>query len=83
MRVKATINVIGKVSKPWKDLEGKEHLSYSANIMQCNGEVIDTIRLTREQFDTVESGKNYTLTADYGTGKNGAYLKIVDITESK
>lgn len=83
MRVKANITLLGKVTKPWKDREGIDRVSYSANVMQENGEIIDTIRLTQEQYNPLLAGKAYTITADYGVGSNGGYLRIVDITETK
>lgn len=84
MRVTANVHVLARVKKPWVDDAGNERQSYSANIMQSNGEIISTIRLTADQYAKIENGKSYTILADYGTGKNGAaYLKIVDINESK
>lgn len=83
MKVTALVQVLAKVQKPWKDSEGNERVSYSANIMQDNGTIIDTLRLTKEQFEAVEANKSYTLGADFGTGKNGAYLRITDIQPAK
>lgn len=84
MRVTANVTVLGKVAKPWKDNEGNENISYSANIMQENGQIIDTLRsLTQEQFNNVVAGKTYTITADYRNGSNGGYLRIVNIVENK
>lgn len=83
MRIKSNVTLLGKVAKLWKDKEGNERVSYSANIMQENGEIIDTIRLTQEQYNPLLAGKAYTITADYGVGSNGGYLRIVDITETK
>lgn len=83
MRVYANVNLLGKVAKPWKDKDGNERVSYTANVMQENGQIIDTIRLTKEQYNTLLAGKIYTVTADYGTGNNGGYLRIVDISEAK
>ena len=51
--------------------------------MQQNGEVIDTVRLTQEQYNLVEANKAYTIIADYGSGKNGSYLRVVDIVADK
>lgn len=83
MKVTALVQVLGKVQKPWKDSEGNERISYSANIMQDNGTIIDTIRLSKEQFECVEANKPYTLEADFGTGKNGGYNNEIEgITQS-
>ena len=83
MQVKANVFVLGKLSKPWKDKEGVEHNSCSINVMQNNGEIVDKLRLTQEQFNKVEANKTYAITADFGTGSNGGYLHIVDIAEIK
>ena len=83
MRVKSYVHVLAKVKKAWKESQGVERLIYSANIMQEQGEIIDTIRLTQEQFDMIESNKNYVITADYATGKNGGYLRLASIAPEK
>ena len=83
MRVIAKVHVLGKVSRPWKDRDGVNRVTNIANVSQNNGEIVDSIRLTQEQFDSVVSGKDYTVTADYGTSINGNYLRIMDIAEIK
>lgn len=83
MRVTATVQLLGKVARAWKDNNGVEHLSYSANIMQNNGEIIDTIRMSKEVFENAMAGKTYTATFDYGTGSNGGYLRLITFTEIK
>ena len=83
MKVTALGQVLGKVQKPWKDSEGNERISYSVNIMQDNGTIIDTLRLTKEQYEAIEPNKPYTLEAEYGTGKNGGYLRIFGIQPAK
>ena len=81
MRVKAVATILGKVEKAWTDKDGVTHPSYSVNIMQENGQIVETLRLNAEQYRSVEANKVYTIFADYGTSKNGAYLKIIDIAE--
>ena len=76
------VQLLGKVIKHWRDSEGIEHTSHFANVMQNNGEIIEKLRLSQEQFNKVEAGKVYTLWTEYGTGKNGGYLKILDIVET-
>lgn len=83
MRVIAKAQILGKVQKPWTDSNGVERSSYSANIMQENGQVIDTLRLNQEQYNMVEANKPYTVIADYSTGKNGTFLRVVDIVADK
>jgi hypothetical protein len=84
MRLVGTIQVLAKLKNPWVDSNGNEKISYSANILQNNGEIIDTIRLSLEQFNSIEAGtKPYQITTDFGTGRNGGYLRIIDITPSK
>lgn len=81
MRVQAEVVVLGKVITPWTDAEGNERSSYSANIMQCNGEIVEKLRLSKTQYDGVVAGKSYIITADYGTGRNGGYLKITNFEQ--
>lgn len=83
MRVTAGAHILAKVKKTWIDSNGVEHVSFSINIMQQNGEVIDTVRLTQEQYNLVEANKAYTIIADYGSGKNDSYLRVVDIIADK
>lgn len=83
MRVHASVTLIGKVAKPWKDSEGVERVSYSCHIMQNEGEIVETIRITQAQYNVLIAGKPYLITADYGVGKNGGYLRIVNIEETK
>lgn len=75
----ATVQILGKVQKPWTDSTGNIRTSYSANIVQNNGEIIDTLRLTQDQYNTLEVNQTYSVNADFGIGKNGGYLRILDI----
>ncbi len=79
----AKTHVLAKVQKPWTDSNGVERLSYSINIMQEQGQVIDTLRLNQDQYNMVEANKPYTIIADYGMGKNGSFLRVVDIVADK
>ena len=83
MRLSAQVTILAKVAKPWKDKDGNERISYSANFMQDNGQIIDSVRLTQEQYNVVVAGKPHTITADYGVGSNRGYLRIVNISEDK
>ena len=83
MRLTGNVQILAKLKNPWVDSNGIEKISYSANVLQNNGEIIDTIKLSLEQFNSIEPNKPYQITADFGTGKNGGYLRIVDISPSK
>lgn len=83
MEVKANIQVLAKMLKPWSDANNIEHIAYKANIAQNNFAIVESIRLSQEQYQKIEAGKSYILTAEYGTGKNGGYLRILDFTENK
>ncbi len=83
MRVQANAFILAKLSKPWKDSAGNPQVSYFANIMQDKGTIIDTLRLNEEQFSQIEANQSYTITADFGTGRNGGYLRVVDIVSAK
>lgn len=83
MRVTAKVHVLAKVQKPWRDSNGVERLSYSINIMQENGQVIDTLRLNQEQYGMVEANKPYSVIGELNSSKNGSYLRVVDIVADK
>lgn len=83
MKVTAKVHVLAKVQKPWTDSSGVGRLSHSINIMQENGQVIDSLRLSQEQYDLVEANKAYTIIADLSSGKNGSYIRVVDIVADK
>lgn len=83
MRILAKVHVLARTQKPWSDSNGVERLSYSINIMQEQGQIIDTLRLNQEQYNIVEANKPYTVIADYGTGRNGSFLRVVDIIADK
>lgn len=83
MRLSAKVHVLAKVQKPWTDSNGVEHISHTINIMQNNGEVIDTLRVSPNYYDQIEANKPYTIIADYGIGKNGGYLKVIEIFTEK
>jgi len=84
MRVTAKVHVLAKIQKPWIDSNGTERLSFSINIMQEQGQVIDTLRLNQEQFNLVEANKQFAIIADYNSkGKNGAFLNVIDIISEK
>lgn len=83
MNLTANLVILAKIQKPWTDSTGTERTSYSANIMQNNGEIIDTLRLSLEQYNAIEANKPYLVNVEYGTGKNGAYLRLIDISPLK
>lgn len=83
MEVTAKVQLLGKVAQPWTDKDGNEHTSYKGHIAQNNFSIVETIKLSKEQYKHAVAGRSYTLTADYGSGKNGAYLRITSFTEVK
>jgi len=83
MKLNGIISILGKVEKPWTDTSGAEHISYSLNIMQENGQIIDTLRVSKDQYNTVEAGKSYLFHAEYGVGKNGGYLRVLGFSAEK
>ena len=82
MEVTAKVQLLGKIAQPWTK-DGIEHTSYKGHIAQNNFSIVETIKLSKEQFDSIEAGKAYTITADYGTGRNGGFLRINTFTEIK
>lgn len=83
MRIFANVHILAKLEQPWEDANGNQRTAYKANIMQNQGEIIDILRLTPAQFEKIENGKDYTVSADLGNGKNGPFLRIIDIFATK
>ena len=83
MELTGKIQLLGKVAQPWTDKDGIQRMSYKGHIAQNQMTIVETIRLSKEQYEQVEAGKTYTITADYGIGKNGSYLRIISFTEIK
>ncbi len=83
MRVNAEFTLVGKKETKWFDENKVERTSRKGNFSQDNGEIIGSIALTEEQFNTLVAGRVYTASAIYGTGSNGGYLKITNIVEKK
>lgn len=83
MRINANVLVLGKIQTPWTDSNGTVRTSYGANIVQENGEIVDKLRISLEQYNSIEPNKAYTLTGDYGIGKNGGYLRILSFVPAK
>ena len=83
MRVQANALFWQSFPNHGKILLGNPQVSYFANIMQDKGTIIDTLRLNEEQFSQIEANQSYTITADFGTGRNGGYLRVVDIVSAK
>lgn len=84
MILQGTVQLLGKVATPWTDKEGNPHMSYKGHIGQRNLEIVESIKLTKEQYESVQAGKSYELLTEYGISKNGAgYLRITNITEKR
>ena len=84
MKLTANVMILAKFEKPWNDSHGKEHISWVANIAQKNGMIIDTLRLSKEQYESIEAGKNYMINAEYGKNNTGAgYLRVLSILPAK
>ncbi len=82
MILKGTFSVLAKLSAPWTDSNGNARTSYSINVAQDNGRVIDRLRVSKEHWDTIEANCEYEITADVSSGKNGLYLRVTDIAPS-
>lgn len=82
MVMKARFTVIGKFTVPFIASDGTAKESPKVNIAQDNGKVIETLRVTLEQFNVLETGLEYTANIISGNGKNGLYLKVLDIAEA-
>ncbi len=83
MKLTAIVHVLAKIQKPWTAEDGTQKMACSANIMQDNGEIISTIRLSQEQYNSIEANKSYSVTALFNVGKNGGYLRLLDFGPAK
>lgn len=83
MNVEFSVYVLGKLIKHWTGSDGKEYFSYTVNIAQNDGEIIDTLRLSKEQYEMIEVKRPYLVNATYGVGKNGGYLRLISIQPEK
>lgn len=83
MRINAKVYVLAKLAKPWIDSNGHQQTSYSVNISQNDGEIIDTLRIPEACFALVQPNSYCEIVADYGIGKNGGYLRVLNISEAK
>lgn len=79
MLLQAHVTLIGKDSSDYKDNTGSLKKSCLANISQKNGKIIDTVRVPEELFDILESGEAYVFDMVSSNGRNGLYLRLVDI----
>lgn len=80
MMVKIPATAVGKRQGSFKGTDGNTVESFTGNISQDNGSVIGEIRLTKEQYEAWEAGRNYMITGNLNKGNNGLYLQILQIT---
>lgn len=83
MYLSANLTVIGKVVSAYTDASGNPKNAYSLNIIQEQGRVIGSVRVSADQFQSVEENQNYVFKFSSGTGRNGLYLKLLEIQNAK
>ena len=71
--------VLAKVSEPWTDNAGNSHLSYSINVAQKNGEIVDRLRLSKDLWDDIVTNQNYSITVEISMGRNGLYMRVTEL----
>ena len=80
MLLQAVLTAIGKRISVFKNEAGDSITSYTGNAAQNNGEIITEVKLSKEQYDSWETGHDYRVTCRYGKGRNGGYLQILDVS---
>lgn len=79
MELQARVTAIGLNSKNYIDKTGTARTSNEANISQRNGSIIDTVRIPPELYARIKPGENYIFSMLSSNGRNGLYLRLVDI----
>ncbi|MBQ9699176.1 MAG: hypothetical protein IJV71_00995 [Lachnospiraceae bacterium] len=80
MIIQIKITVVGKVTDTWKGDDGTERPSYKVNYIQDNGIIIGQLKVSEEIYNSIEAGKEYSLSGTYNIGKNGGYVCITGIS---
>ena len=83
MKLMAKVLLIGKNAVTFTDASGNVRTSFTANIAQENGKIIDTIKVPEELFPMLEGGNEYDVELLSTTGKTGTYLRVTGITPLK
>lgn len=83
MKLMAKVLLIGKNAVTFTDAAGNVRTSFTANIAQENGKIIDTIKVPEELFPMLEGGNGYSVELLSTTGKTGTYLRVTGITPLK
>lgn len=79
MELQGNVTVIGLDSNNYIDKTGTARTSHVANISQRNGKIIDTVRIPPELYAILKPGENYIFSMLTSSGRNGLYLRLVDI----
>lgn len=80
MRVQIIVQAVGKGRNIFKNKDGQTVESRYGNFSQDGGAIVDTLRLTQEQFDAWEPGRTYIVKANLAKShSNGLYLQVLDI----
>lgn len=83
MKLTAKVVLIGKDATTFVDANGNKRTSYLANIAQEQGRIIDTLRVPEESFAILEAGHEYLVELVSSTGKNGTYIRVINISPVK
>ena len=72
--------ILAKISKPWTDGSGNSHVSYSINVTQKNGEIVDRLRLSKDLWDNIVTNQNYSIDVEVSMGRNGLYMRVTELS---
>lgn len=72
------VTVVGKTITPYT-LNGAEKESRAVNVLQNDGQIIATLKVTDKIFSLLERGQEYLLDGEYSETKYGTSIKITGI----
>lgn len=79
MELIAHVKMIGTDSSDYMDKTGAARTACYANVSQKNGQIIDTVRIPPEFLSMLKQGEDYNFSMISSNGRNGLYLRLVDI----
>lgn len=74
MFIQAVLRILSKKEKPFTAKDGSLRTTYSLNYSQLDDEIVGTISVSENIFNSCEKGKIYELTGEYRSSSNGNFI---------
>lgn len=74
MLIKSLIHVLSVQKQNYTDREGNIRDSFRVTFSQDNDNIVGTIVVREDLYNSVERGKDYELFGEYRTTKSGSYI---------